>query len=227
MHLFRALGFWLLTTLVTGLLYPVLIWGVGRIFYPISASGGEQFFEGRRVGLHQIGQEWKDPAFFWGRPSDASTQDEWRISGSSSLSPASKKLYALVMARKRANEGQEQRVPNDQVPSDLLFSSGSGLDPHIHRDTVLYQIPRIVKARKLNRQQEEALLQLVQEFPGESMLEPASTQHIHLLSLNIALASQFGAKRGDNKDEIEGASSVWLDHRRVAPVFGYKAARVM
>lgn len=182
--------FWLLTTLVTGLIYPTLIWGVGRLFYAQSASGGQQLFEGRVVGLHQIGQEWRNPAFFWGRPSAATTQDDWLISGSSALSPASKKLYELVMARKSAFEAQGQS--QTPVPSDLLFSSGSGLDPHIHRETAVYQIPRIVSARRLNAEQEKALLQLVQDFPGESMLEPTSTQHIHLLSLNIELESQFG-----------------------------------
>lgn len=182
-----AFGLWLLATLVTGMLYPLAIWGIGRLLYPVSSSGGEQFFEGRSVGLHQIGQQWKSPAFFWGRPSDASTKDGWRISGSSSLSPASKELYTKVMERKNTlsiNNGAEP-------PNDLLFSSSSGLDPHIHRESALYQISRIAKARQLNPQQEEALVQMVKNFPGESMLERSSSQHIHVLTLNLTLAKQF------------------------------------
>lgn len=184
-----AIGLWLLATLVTGLLYPLTVWGIGKLFYPLSSSGGQHFFEERCVGLHQIGQQWKDPAFFWGRPSNVTVQDEWLISGNSSLSPASIKLYETVMARKTKLMNE---TPSQTVPNDLLFSSGSGLDPHIHRDTALYQIPRIVKARKLTKEQEEKLIQMVNDLPGESMLEKISTQHVHLLTLNLALIHQFG-----------------------------------
>lgn len=183
-----SIGLWLLTTLFTGLLYPLAIWSVGKLFFPDSSSGGQQYFKEQSVGLYQIGQQWKDPAFFWGRPSHATIQNGWLISGNSSLSPASIKLYETVEARK-------QKLMNDTSstlpPNDLLFASGSGLDPHIHRDTALYQIPRIVKARNLSKEQEEQLVQMVQELPSESLFEDTSTQPVHLLTLNIRLAEHF------------------------------------
>lgn len=195
--LYTAIKFWLLLTLVTGVLYPVLIWGVGKLFYPVSASGGEVSYKGSVVGLHQIGQQWQDPSFFWGRPSDASTVDGFRISGVSKLSPSSKELYEHVMKRKQRLENQDADA-EWVLPSDLLFSSASGLDPHIHRESALYQVPRIAKVRGLTAQQQEELVKLVQEFPGESMLESKDSQHVHVLSLNLALLSWV---EGDKSEE--------------------------
>lgn len=197
--LYTAIKFWLLITLVTGFMYPVLIWGVGKLFYPVSASGGAVSFKGRVIGLHQIGQEWKDPGFFWGRPSHASTVEGWRISGGSKLSPSSKVLYENVMQRKQLLENQDSDSAG-VLPSDLLFSSASGLDPHIHRESALYQVPRIAKVRGLSAQRQEELVKLVQEFPGDSMLEPKDSQHVHLLTLNLALLSWV---EGDKSEEGE------------------------
>lgn len=191
-----AIGLWLLTTLVAGVLYPLAVWTVGQLCCPTSASGGAVFFQERCVGCHQIGQQWNDPAFFWGRPSSRPHDEEWAISGSSALSPASYKLYDMVMKRKEkllAISHQTEKS-DSLLPNELLFASASGLDPHLHRASLLYQIPRIANARQLTEEQEKALVTLVTQFRGTSMLKNADQEHLHVLTLNIALENQFPLK---------------------------------
>lgn len=186
--IFIAIKLWLVATLVTGILYPLVVFGIGKLFFPFSASGGALSFKEQVVGCLQIGQEWNDPAFFWGRPSERPLSAPWVISGASSLSPSSRKLYETVMQRKKKLITEQEE---GAVPGDLLFASASGIDPHLHRASLLYQVPRITKARNLTPSQTEALTNLVSNFPADSLLTSHTKQYLNVLKLNIALETQF------------------------------------
>ncbi|NJO05787.1 MAG: potassium-transporting ATPase subunit KdpC, partial [Chloroflexaceae bacterium] len=141
----------LMMTVVLGVLYPLLVTGIGQVLFPHQANGSLLVDEtGAVIGSALIGQPFSTPEYFWGRLS--ATADYPYNAGASSGSnygPLNADLLAAVQARAEALRAAD---PDNTapIPVDLVTASSSGLDPHISPAAALYQVPRVAEARRLD-----------------------------------------------------------------------------
>lgn len=167
-------------TILTGLLYPLAVWAIGRAFFRDQAEGSLLHRDGRLVGSALLAQKTVDPRYFSPRPSagDYATV----ASGASNQAWTNTKLVTAV-AERRAAFGDAA-----QVPADLLTASGSGLDPHLSADAVLAQVAAVSRARQLSENQQHALLELVARLTEGGHITPV---RVNILQLNLALDAAF------------------------------------
>jgi K+-transporting ATPase ATPase C chain len=174
----------LLLTLVTGVVYPLLVTGVAQLAFPEKANGSLIRREGGYAGSTLIGQPFDDPKYFWGRPS--ATPDFPYNSASSSGSNLGPSNPALAEAVKARVEALQKADPGNKssIPIDLVTSSGSGLDPHISPAAALYQVPRVARARGLS---EDQVRRLVDQFTEPRQWGFLGEPRVNVLKLNLAL----------------------------------------
>jgi potassium-transporting ATPase KdpC subunit len=179
-----ALVLFVLLSLLTGLLYPLLVTAIAQLAFPRTANGSLVEGAGVVVGSELIGQAFTQPGHFWSRPS-ATTPMPYNgaASGGSNLGPTNPALAAAVKARIEALRAADpgNTAP---VPVDLVTASASGLDPHISRAAADYQLRRVARARGLSESELRALLDRYTESPLLGFLgEP----RVNVLRLNLAL----------------------------------------
>jgi potassium-transporting ATPase KdpC subunit len=173
-----------LLTALTGVAYPLLVTGIAQGVFAAQANGSLIEREGKPVGSALIGQSFKDPKYFWGRPS-ATAPDPYNAgaSGGSNQGPRNPALVDAVKARiealRAADPGNAQAVP-----VDLVTASASGLDPHISVDAAAYQAGRVARVRKLARAEVQALIERHTEGP---LLGFIGEPRVDVLRLNLAL----------------------------------------
>ncbi len=174
----------LLLTVVTGIVYPLIVTGVAQLVFPEKANGSLIRKEGGYAGSELIGQPFDDPKYFWGRLS--ATPDFPYNSASSSGSNLGPSNPALVEAVKARVEAFQKADPGNHssIPIDLVTSSGSGLDPHISPAAAVYQAPRVARARGLS---EDQILRLVEQFTEPRQWGFLGEPRVNVLKLNLAL----------------------------------------
>jgi K+-transporting ATPase ATPase C chain len=176
-QLVTSFKFFLFLTLILGFAYPLTVTAIAYLFFHHQAHGSLIIADGKIRGSSLIGQKFQSDIYFWSRPS-AGDYDPLR-SGGSNLSPASLKLKTLV--------DQRASVFGGDVPSDLLFASGSGLDPHITLDAAHFQVDRIAKSRGVSV---EALKQIIID-------KTIMNQYVNVLELNLTLDEQFKGNKNE------------------------------
>jgi K+-transporting ATPase ATPase C chain len=171
-------------TILTGVVYPLVITGIAQVFFPHQANGSLIVQNGQVVGSEIIGQSFDDPRYFWGRPSATSPYPyNAASSAGSNLGPTNPALTEEVKARIAALKASDP-TNNSPIPVDLVTSSGSGLDPDISIAAAMYQIPRVAKARGLS---EEVVRALVNRFTEGRQFGLLGETRINVLELNLAL----------------------------------------
>lgn len=186
-QLLIALRFSAVTLILTGLLYPLAVTGAARLLFSWEAAGSVvRTGDGRAVGSALIGQPFVKPAYFHPRPS-ASGYDAL-ASGGSNLGPTSGKLRERMAADKeRLKKGNPAAV--GPVPMELITASASGLDPHLSPEAVLWQVPRVARARGVSEDRVRTLVNDLTEGRGFGFLgEP----RVNALLLNKSLDEYFG-----------------------------------
>jgi K+-transporting ATPase ATPase C chain len=180
-------------TLITGLAYPFFITGVGHVAFPTQAQGSLIERDGKVIGSSLIGQSFISEKYFHGRPSATTAPDpkdstktvdapyNAANSAGSNLGPTSKVLIERMKGDVAALKSEN---PNAAIPTDLVTTSGSGLDPHISPEAARFQVPRIAKARGLSQQQIDALVE--QHIEGR-ILGLLGEPRVNVLALNLAL----------------------------------------
>ena len=179
-----ALVLFLLLTMVTGLLYPLLVTVAAQVLFPSRAAGSLLMRDGRAVGSRLIGQSFGDPRYFWSRPSATAPQPyNGTASTGSSLGPLNPTLLDAAKARVAALRAADPG--NDApVPIDLVTASGSGLDPEISLAAANYQAARVARARGLALERVQALI--AQHTEGR-LLGVLGEPRVDVLELNLAL----------------------------------------
>lgn len=178
-----ALMIFVVLTVITGVVYPLLVTGFAQLFSG-KATGSIIEGNGKAVGSELIGQPFSDPKYFWGRPSATSPQPyNGTASSGSNLGPTNQALLDAVAERIKAL--READPGNTQpVPADLVTASGSGLDPHISPEAAHYQTGRVARARGRS---EDVVRALVGEHTQARLLGVLGEPRINVLELNLAL----------------------------------------
>jgi len=180
----------LMLTVITGVLYPLLVTGIAQIAFPRQANGSLILSGGQAVGSELIGQPFDDPRYFWGRLSatgafayNAYNAETLTGSSGSNYGPLNPALLEAVQARIDALQAAD---PGNSapIPVDLVTASGSGLDPHISPAAALYQVARVAQARGLRQ---DAVQALVQEHIEGRQLGFLGELRVNVLGLNLAL----------------------------------------
>jgi len=171
-------------TLVTGVVYPLLVTGLAQALFPRQANGSLIVREGRAVGSELIGQSFEDPHYFWGRLSaTAPFPYNAEASSGSNYGPLNLALLDAVQARVDALRAADP-ANTAPIPVDLVTASGSGLDPHISVAAALYQLPRVARERGLS---EDQVQQLVDKYTQGRQLGILGEPRVNVLELNLAL----------------------------------------
>jgi potassium-transporting ATPase KdpC subunit len=180
-------------TLITGVIYPLAITGIAEVIFPYQANGSLIERNGKVIGSVLIGQQFADAKYFHGRLSATTAPDpkdpnktidvpyNAANSGGSNLGPTSKTLIERMKADVAKLKTEN---PSMQVPTDLVTTSASGLDPDISPEGALFQVPRVAKARGLPEQRVRALVEV--QIKGRTfgfLGEP----RVNVLDLNLAL----------------------------------------
>jgi K+-transporting ATPase ATPase C chain len=169
-------------TLLTGLVYPLVITGVTQVAFPNRAEGSLVKRDGKNVGSRLIGQTFTGPQYFHSRPSAAGDGYDAMSSSASNLGPTNEALISEV--RKRANAYREQNGADGDVPGDAVTASGSGLDPDISLVNARGQAPRVARVRGLPLAE---VLELVDGHTDGRSLGFLGEPGVNVLELNIAL----------------------------------------
>ena len=187
-----ALVMLLALTIVTGLIYPVLVTLAARYAFPAQAAGSLITRDGRRVGSLLIGQPFDDPKYFWGRLSATSPVPYNPLASSgSNLGPLNPALTDAAKARIDALRAADPGA-TERVPVDLVTASGSGLDPEISPAAALVQVPRVARARGLDPAR---VADLVQAHVTGRTLGVLGEPRVNVLALNLALDAATANRR--------------------------------
>ncbi len=174
-----ALKLFLCMTVITGIFYPLVVWAGAQALFKGKAEGSLVRVNGVVAGSGLVGQKFSRPEYFWPRPS--ATGYDPMPSGGSNLSLTSAQLGAAVKERRKG-------FVRAEVPADLLFASGSGLDPHISPDAALIQCDRVAAARGVSKGDIIYLVNTVTEQRQAGFLgEP----RVNVLLLNLILDGKY------------------------------------
>jgi K+-transporting ATPase ATPase C chain len=187
-NLIAAVLMTVVTTIMFGVVYPLVVTGLAQVLFPDKANG--QLIEqgGKVVGSRIIGQAFSSPGYFRSRPSAAGTGYDPTSSGGTNLGPTNKKLVDAVKA---AVDDAKKENPGTPVPIDLVTSSASGLDPHISPAAADFQVPRVARERHLA---EADVRRLVEANTAERQLGFFGEAGVNVLMLNLALDAQAPMK---------------------------------
>jgi K+-transporting ATPase ATPase C chain len=178
-----AILLFIFLTAITGVIYPIIVTVIGELAFPQQATGSLlRADDGTLLGSALIGQEFSDPTYFWSRPSaTADFPYNPMASGGSNLGPTNPELLKKVVYRVKSWHDAGIRGP---VPSDLVLSSGSGLDPHISLEAAVFQVSRVARARGMREAQ---VRRLVEDHLDDRQWGFLGMPRLNVLKLNLAL----------------------------------------
>lgn len=172
-------------TAVTGIIYPVIITGISQALFHKKAGGSLVKEKGIVIGSGLIGQEADSATYFWSRPSAVNYQT--LPSGGSNLSWTDQRLKTLADERKEAFIRGNLLNDTTTIPVEMLFSSASGLDPHISPRAALLQAERIAQARKFNSDEKQKLVLLIEKMTEKPQYSLFGEERINVFLLNLEL----------------------------------------
>ena len=189
-NLITAILMTIATTVLLGILYPLLVTGLAQVIFPKQANGGLiRGKDGVVIGSRLIGQPFSGPGYFHSRPSNAGAGYDASASGGSNLGPTNAQLIARVNGDVAKLQAENPSVP---IPIDLVTSSASGLDPDISPAAAEFQIRRVAAERKIS---EDEVTRLVVENSEDRQWGFLGEPRVNVLELNIALDARYGRVR--------------------------------
>ncbi|HEV2834815.1 MAG TPA: potassium-transporting ATPase subunit KdpC [Pyrinomonadaceae bacterium] len=190
-NLLTAVLMTIVTTVLFGLAYPLVVTGLAQVIFPENANGQLiRRADGAVIGSRLIGQRFVSPGYFRSRPSAAGV-DGYDATGSSgsNLGPTNQKLIERV--REEVTKLQAEN-PGKPVPVDLATTSASGLDPHISPAAAEFQVPRVARERGVG---EDELRRLVSEHTEGRQFGFLGEPRVNVLELNLALDERYPMRK--------------------------------
>jgi len=187
-------------TILTGVIYPLLITGIAQVGFPAKANGSLIVKDNEIIGSELIGQNFDTTIYFMSRPSAISYNP--LPSGGSNYGLTNVKLKNLVTEHKIQFIAFNQLDSLTTIPSEMLFASGSGLDPHISQKAALLQVDRIAKARNFNTIQKQNLVQSVKNLTETPQFLVLGEERVNVLVLNLELNKLDQNNTNNNKIDI-------------------------
>nr|WP_317408443.1 potassium-transporting ATPase subunit KdpC [Fournierella massiliensis] len=192
--------------LICGLLFPCLLTGLSSVIFPHQAGGSLITVNGMAVGAEHVGQEFTQDCYMWSRPSayhynvytesedgrkyyNDGTEFGGLASGSNNYAPSNPALVERVEADMEAFLEKNPEIKREDIPTDLLTASGSGMDPHISPASAQIQLPRIAQASGLS---EESLQEIVKRNTAGKLLGVFGEETVNVLKVNIEIAQAMG-----------------------------------
>src|SRR5204863_2106549 len=183
-NLLTSVLFTIVTTVLLGLIYPLVVTGLAQLILPNKANGQLIQRNGTIIGSRIIAQPFTGPDFFHPRPSAAGNGYDATSSGGLNLGPTNQKLIDRVSSEVATAQAEN---PKTLVPIDMVTTSASGLDPDITPASAEFQVPRVAHARGLS---EDVVRVLVKEHTYDRQLGLFGEPRVNVLELNLALLDQ-------------------------------------
>ena len=187
----KAAMFFLIFTVVTGILYTGVVTGLAQVLFPYQANGSIIEVDGKKYGCELLGQQYTDDGHMWGRIMniDVSTYKDkdgktLMYAVPSNISPASEEYEELVAERVEKLRAANPDMDDTAIPVDLVTCSGSGLDPDISPAAAEYQVARIAKARGISEQQ---VRDIVEKCTTGRWLGLLGEERVNVLQVNLML----------------------------------------
>ena len=178
-------------TVICGLVYPLVMTGISQVLFKDKANGSIIEVDGKKYGSVLLAQQFTGDEYLWGRIMNIDTETFTDDDGNalmyatpSNLSPASEEYEALVKERVERIRKTNPTVNEEAIPVDLVTCSGSGLDPHISVAAAQYQVERIAKARNLDTEEVE---EIIDKYTKGRMLGIFGEEVVNVLEVNLAL----------------------------------------
>ena len=172
-------------TVLTGIVYPLVVTGIAQLVFPAKANGSLLTKDNKIIGSALIGQQFNGDKYFTPRPSAVSYNPL----------PSGGSNYGLTNAKlkQQINERKEQFITSNQldnssiIPSEMLFASASGLDPHISKQAAMLQVNRIVKARGFSTDEHKQLIGCINRLTESPQMLILGQERVNVLLLNLEL----------------------------------------
>ncbi|HMK29654.1 MAG TPA: potassium-transporting ATPase subunit KdpC [Terriglobales bacterium] len=181
------------TTILLGIIYPLLVTGIARVLFPHKANGQLIVRDGKVIGSRIIGQAFTGAAYFHPRPSAAGNGYDAANSGGTNLGPTNQKLIDRVKQDAALLQAEN---PGKPIPIDLVTTSGSGLDPHITPAAAEFQIPRVARERGVGP---DALARLVAKHTEGRQWGFLGEPRVNVLELNLDLDANYPQQKTASK----------------------------
>jgi potassium-transporting ATPase KdpC subunit len=192
----QASIFILITTMICGVIYPLIVTGISQLLFKDKANGSIIEKNGILYGSELLAQKFTGDKYLWGRVMydnigtyKDSDGKKLYYSGPSNLTPASKEYRSLIIERVKEVKASNPTMSSQQVPVDLVTGSASGLDPHISVAAAMYQVDRIVASRNVSREYVESI---IDKYTTNKLFGVLGEQVVNVLMVNLALDGILG-----------------------------------
>ncbi|MEM5557971.1 K(+)-transporting ATPase subunit C [Aliarcobacter cryaerophilus] len=183
-NFFKSLKLLSLMTILLGFIYPLIVLGIGNLIFPFNSKGSLIEEDNKIVGSIHLGQNFTKTGYFISRPSNSNYDS--MASGGTNLAQTNPKLIENIDNRR---DDIFARFKDNNIPIDLLTTSSSGLDPHISKNSAIFQIKTIAKERNLDI---KSIEKIVEKHIEKRYLGIIGEERVNVLLLNIALDKEFG-----------------------------------
>lgn len=180
-----ALKFLVVMTILTGFIYPLVMTGIAQAGFPSKSNGSLILKDGKIIGSELLGQKFDSTIYFWSRPSAIGYNPI--PSGASNYGPTSDTLRKQVNSRRTSFASANSITDELAIPKEMVFASGSGLDPHISPESALLQVDRISSVRHFDNELKGMLIKKINDLTEPPQFFILGQPRINVLMLNIEL----------------------------------------